>query len=378
MMCIASYYSLYLHGNLTYMMKYTMLVYMGLLDYLKRRSDKKRGKERFILCLDGGGMRGIIPATLLMHIEKTLHTISDDRPLYSHFDLIAGTSTGGLIALALSSPFKNELFNHVDKSMSMVSNIAQIYREYGQTIFPKGNSIFPTQVINQLFSHKYDDASFNHLLYNLFGNTTLQEALTPTMVVSYNYTHDKPYIFSNTLTPHALVRLAARATSAAPTYFPPAFYFDEISKENIPLIDGGVVANNPVLYAYKEAKRLYPEAEKFHIISLGTGKSSQRIEIDKSNGGVLSWFDPVRGTPLHQIYASCQMNTSDEIAHILDDVTYLRIHKDIGKKIKLDETDPKILTHMSDFADDLFNEYKEEITSYLSLCSQIKIKPNRP
>lgn len=362
-------------SNLTYILKYTMLVYMGILDYLKRRVEKKVAQERFILCLDGGGMRGIIPATLLGHIEKLLISLNDERPLYSHFDLIAGTSTGGLIALALTCPHPNGLFETQDKRS--VNDIANVYREYGKTIFPKGNSIFPTHVINQLFSHKYDDASFNHLLYRMFGNTTLQESLTPTMVVTYDYKHASPYILSSSLTPHTLFRQAARATSAAPTYFSPAFYYDGKSAENIPLIDGGVVANNPVLYAYKEAKRLYPETKTFHILSLGTGKASAQNDIDTTNGGVFSWFDPIKGTPLHQLYASSQMNTSDEIASILPDATYLRIHKDFGKKIKLDETDPKILNQMTLYADSLFEEYKIELTDYLTLCTQKEKRPLR-
>lgn len=94
---------------------------MGLLDYLKRRVEKKVAKERFILCLDGGGMRGIIPATLLMHIEQLLHSMGDERPLYSHFDLIAGTSTGGLIALALTSSYPNGLFDSKENQEKKVS-----------------------------------------------------------------------------------------------------------------------------------------------------------------------------------------------------------------------------------------------------------------
>ncbi len=264
------------------------------------------------------------------------------------------------------------------KKKKLVSSIADVYREYGKTIFPKGNSIFPTHMINQLFSHKYDDASFNHLLYRMFGNATLQEALTPTMVITYDYKHDVPFILSNSITPHTLFRQAARATSAAPTYFSPAFYYDEKTGENLPLIDGGVVANNPVLYAYKEAKRLYPETEKFHILSLGTGKASNKNDTETTNGGVFSWFDPVKGTPLHQLYASSQMNTSDEIAKVLPDATYLRIHKDFGLKVKLDETDPKILSIMTSYADSLFRDYKEDLRTYLSLCSQKEKRPMRP
>src|SRR5690554_708085 len=87
-------YPLHSPSYLTSIAKYTMFTNMGLLDYLKKRELKRLGEDRYILCLDGGGMRGVIPATLLGHIETLLRNLGDDRPLYSHFDLIAGTSTG--------------------------------------------------------------------------------------------------------------------------------------------------------------------------------------------------------------------------------------------------------------------------------------------
>jgi patatin-like phospholipase/acyl hydrolase len=66
---------------------------MGLWKYLKNRELKRSAEDRYILCLDGGGMRGVIPATILEKMEVKLRSMGDDRPLYSHFDLIAGTST---------------------------------------------------------------------------------------------------------------------------------------------------------------------------------------------------------------------------------------------------------------------------------------------
>ena len=74
-------------------------------------------------------------------------------------------------------------------------------------------------------------------------------------------------------------------------------YEDEKTGERIPLIDGGVVANNPVLYAYKEALRLYPETKTFHILSLGTGKSANRLQVDTSNGGVFGGSIQLKGLP---------------------------------------------------------------------------------
>lgn len=375
---IHNYTSLLMSGNLTYNSKYTMLLYMRLFDYLKGRQEKKLQKERMILCLDGGGMRGIVPATVLAHLEQLFLKLGDSRPLYSHFDLIAGTSTGGLIALALTVPTNNELLEQ-DKNGSTISRLAEIYKNYGTTIFPKNNSIIPTHVLNQLFSYKYEDRSFNTLLFDLFGERRLSEALTPTIVTAYDYKKDAPFIFSSIRTPQIPARAAARATSAAPTFFSPAVMKNETDNDSSLLIDGGVVANNPVLYAYKEARALYPETEKFHILSLGTGKSSNRQTGENTNSGVLGWFDPTKGTPpLYRLYASAQMNTADQIAAILPDVEYLRIHKDFPRRVRMDETDPLILSELVEYADQVFKENEEALTAFCRKCVGKERRPERP
>ena len=254
--------------------KYTMFMYMGLWDYLKNRELKRLGEDRYILCLDGGGMRGVIPATILSRIEELLRSLGDDRPLYSHFDLISGTSTGGLIALALTAPnregsllsieqkplpskhvepkgrTKGRLGLPIDPGPN-IKRIVDIYLKYGRIIFPRSQSLFQLNMINQLFTQKYDDLSFNQLLYDIFDDIKIGESLTPTMVVTYDYGNDRPYIVSSYGTGHIPVRVAARATAAAPTYFSPTSILDQESGKSISLIDGGVVANNPVLNAYK-------------------------------------------------------------------------------------------------------------------------------
>ena len=115
----------------------------------------------------------IVPATILSHLEQLFQELGDTRPLYSHFDLIAGTSTGGLIALALTIPFENELLSEKSEESS-IARLAEIYKNYGTTIFPRNNSIIPTHVLNQLFSYKYEDRSFNSLLYTMFQNEPLE------------------------------------------------------------------------------------------------------------------------------------------------------------------------------------------------------------
>lgn len=371
---------------------------MGLWNYLKNRELKRLGEDRYILCLDGGGMRGVIPATILDQIEAQLRKMGDDRPLYSHFDLVSGTSTGGLIALALtgettegsllatrqipSKEISAEPEGSRPKRMTLYSDpgpdikrIVDIYLKYGRIIFPRSSSLFQLNMINQLFTHKYDDISFNQLLFDIFGERKIGQALTPTMVVTYDYGNDRPYIISSYDTPDIPLRTAARATSAAPTYFSPTTITDPKMNRIISLIDGGVVANNPVLYAYKEAKRLYPEAKRFHVLSLSTSSAPYRLDPDRTGSGVISWLDPAKGAPIYRLYASSQMRTSNEIASAIGDMEYLRIHGELKQKVKLDETDPVILSNMIKTAERIYHEHEQQLVEF---CSQFIERPIHP
>jgi 2-haloacid dehalogenase len=114
--------------------KYIMLLVVILRNYRKRKAEKRLKEECYILSLDGGGMRGVIPATILGHIDSLFHELGDKRPLHAHFDLIAGTSTGGLIACALSNP------NEINLETREIVNL---YLDHGPSIFPKGSPILP-------------------------------------------------------------------------------------------------------------------------------------------------------------------------------------------------------------------------------------------
>lgn len=365
---------------------------MGLRDFLRKRELRRLGEDRYLLCLDGGGMRGVIPATILGEIENLLRSMGDDRPLYSHFDLISGTSSGGLIALALTSPHREGSLLDIgqrpigqDKDNARmpvfldpgpdIKRIVDIYLKYGRIIFPRSQSLFQINMIGQLFTQKYDDISFNQLLQDIFKDLRIGEALTPVMVVTYDVGNDRPFLISSYGTPHVRVRTAARATSAAPTYFAPTTIADPEHGTNLSLIDGGVVANNPVLYAYKEAKRLYPDAKRFHVLSISTAGAAYKINPDHAGGGVIGWLDPARGTPIYRLYASSQMRTSGEIASAIGDMEYVRIHGDLERRVKLDETDPLILAELIDAAQRIYRGQQAQIKAF---CDAFIARPNHP
>lgn len=227
--------------------------------------------ERFqILSLDGGGIRGAFSAAILAAIEQDL-----DVRLVDHFDLIAGTSTGGIIAIALGLGLRP-------------ADILGFYTEHGPRIFRN-----PLLLRSALwwFWRKYPAAALETGLRTTFGDRAFGESTKRLIVPSYNVGDDDVYIFR---TPHA-ERLrrdyrvpawkVALATSAAPTYFPTCREVDRLR-----LIDGGVWANNPSMVAIIEAVgTLGVPLDRIRLLSIGTYDAVVRRPRLLDRAGAIAW-----------------------------------------------------------------------------------------
>jgi len=214
-----------------------------------------------ILSIDGGGIKGTFPAAFLAAIEENL-----DRPIGEYFDLISGTSTGGIIALALGLGLK-------------ASEILKLYEERGPEIFGQDMGRFQNFLANRirfirwLYRSKYSSENLRSILTeaNLFGEKKLGDAKHRLVIPAWNRTKQSVYLYK---TPHH-ERLqtdyksqfvdVALATSAAPTFFP-----EHTSEQDVGLIDGGIWANNPIAIAVTEGISLLGwQADKIDILSLG-------------------------------------------------------------------------------------------------------------
>ena len=227
--------------------------------------------ERFqILSLDGGGIRGVFSAAILAAIEEDLNV-----RLADHFDLIAGTSTGGIIALGLGLGLRP-------------ADVLAFYTEHGPHIFRN-----PLKLRSALwwFWRKYRSAALETALRTVFSDRTFGESAKRLVIPSYNVGDDDVYIFR---TAHAQ-RLRrdyrvpawkiALATSAAPTYFPACRQVDGLR-----LIDGGVWANNPSMVAIIEAVgTLNVPADRIRLLSIGTYDAVVRRPRLLDRGGALAW-----------------------------------------------------------------------------------------
>jgi len=248
-----------------------------------------------VLALDGGGIRGLIPAQVLKEIETHM-----GRPISEMFNLIAGTSTGGILALGLTKPDGH------GKQQFTASEMCDLYLNEGTTIFP--HSIFQeVRTLHGLTDARYPTEPIERVLAQRFGDTMLSRALTDVVIPSYDLSAPAPYFFkreyavSETEDWDTRMALVARATSAAPTYFDPAVIPSPDGHGNHALVDGGTFANNPTLSGYVDALRLKKKNPRVVVVSIGTGLPPQTpgsgpipIEAGKvGDFGLVKWARPI-------------------------------------------------------------------------------------
>jgi patatin-like phospholipase/acyl hydrolase len=281
-----------------------------------------------ILSIDGGGVRGLVPSIFLEELENRLGKMGKSRLLYRRFHLIAGTSTGGLIALGLSTPRNNPAGRHVTEPVLTAADMAEIYRRKASWIFPYKKNGFRSR-IGHIVRNKYRDINLSRLLRETFKDATLQDALTHILITSYDTEAREPRFFkkSNGIGhPNFYIRDVARATVAAPTYFSPA-HIRAVSEEgrSYSLVDGGLFANNPALNAYIEARKLYPWASRYVVVSLGTGSVDRPYKYDElKNWGYVEWVSALRGFPLGAMMVDGQ---SDSAVDMLTQLPKVKLYR---------------------------------------------------
>lgn len=267
-----------------------------------------------ILSIDGGGIRGLIPALVLAEIEaRTGKAIADS------FDLIAGTSTGGILALGLSKDNGN------GRPQYAAIDLVEIYKSRGKEIFSrslwKGVSS-AGGLTDELYSHK----GIEKVLEEYFEDEPLGSGLTRTLITSYDIQNREPLFLKSWREEFRSVQMkhAARATSAAPTYFEPALV--PIGGATKALVDGGIFINNPTVSAYAEAKKVFINEEDFFVLSLGTGELVRPISFaEAKDWGKAGWLAPL---------LSCMFDGASDSANYqmktLAGEKYIRLQTDLS------------------------------------------------
>lgn len=297
-----------------------------------------------ILSLDGGGIRGIISAIILEYIETEINAHqqaiapgSPHIPLHEYFDLIAGTSTGSILAAGIAA-----------RKMTP-RELVELYVKNGARIFPywgKFGYLSP-QRLNLLFrygpsSPKFSNKGLINVLQEYLGDVLLEETYikddtSRLLIPSYDTNAREPIIFKNWRSPKKYPQLklweACVASASAPTFFP-AYVFENRNR-TISAIDGGIAANNPSSCAISEAIRLGYSPDQISLLSIGTGEQNQPLGNAKS-WGVLQWaghlVDVFMDGPLDIYeYISRQIIRSSE----QKDNQYLRLQPSLNNGFKV-------------------------------------------
>ncbi|KAE8814161.1 Patatin group A-3 [Hordeum vulgare] len=318
----------------------------------ERQNSADKDKLITVLSIDGGGVRGIIPATILGFLGEEFKKLDGpEARIADYFDVIAGTSTGGLLTVMLTAPDKN------GRPLFDAKELAQFYMDESPKIFPQKNSFFGkiATALKMVRGPKYNGKYLHALLRRHLGETKLDRTLTNVVIPTFDIAYLQPSIFSSFQLKHspaknALLSDIAISTSAAPTFFP-AHYFETKDDKGEPrafnLIDGGLAANNPTLCAMSQVSQdiIVGDGEffvqnpvdygKFMIVSIGCGlnpKESYSAK-DTAKWGILNWIVKDGTTPIVDMFNAASADMVDIHLSVLfgalrSSHRYLRIQYD--------------------------------------------------
>jgi patatin-like phospholipase/acyl hydrolase len=309
-----------------------------------------------VLSIDGGGIRGLIPALVLAEIERRT-----GRRTAEMFDLIAGTSTGGILACGLTRPGED------GKPAHSAEELADLYLTEGPKIFDP-SLLKQVSSLGGLVDERYDDKALNAALATYLGETRLKEALTDVLITAYDVQDRFAFFFRSSRArtddeyDFSLAE-AARASSAAPTYFEAVEVTDAAGARTYPLIDGGVYAVNPAMCAFSEV--VAHGADVSVIAALGTGSQTKAFEFDQvRDWGQIEWV-----RPLIDIMFDGVADTVDFEAAAMARGRYRRLQAELRyASDALDDASPSNLRRLEGDAERLIAERSADIEA---ICEEI-------
>jgi len=271
--------------------------------------------------------------------------------VFELFDLIAGTSTGGILACALCAP-----------DPLPASELVALYEDEGPNIFDR--SLFQRiKSADGLLDEKYDDAALDRALERFLGHKRLAETRPDLIVPAYDTALPGPYFFKTTkarATPETddfPLSVVARATSAAPTYFEPL----EVGERA--LLDGGVFAVNPAMSAFAEVLKEV-DAREVVLLSLGTGQLTRKRSFDEiKDWGVAKWARPI----LEVVFDGVSDAVDYQLDHVLGGERYWRLQTELTlASDDLDDASDDNLAKLRGHAEDLIRERSATLDAALA------------
>ncbi|MGZ4033482.1 MAG: patatin-like phospholipase family protein [Bacteroidia bacterium] len=339
-----------------------------------------------ILSIDGGGLRGVVPLTILKKVEE----ITGKR-ITESFDLIAGTSTGGLItcAVSLQDPAKP------GQPLYSLDDIMNVYINRGHEIFPAQTGIIGSlDKAKDMISPKYGTDGIAKVFTDIVKNHRLTDVLNNILVSSYDLTNNQPLFFKSRSArsnpaQDALLYDICRATSAGPTYLP-SYEFNypgELTESPAPnpkrnCIDGGVFVNNPSLAALSEFSKYFKDyipAEgqadidynNVFVLSLGTGSyTSQISDADSQHKGELFWAQNISDIMMRGVNRS----TDYAMKEMMIEGNYLRLNISIDTEIhsEMDNCSAETTRYLIQVTQQLVSN-PENVNALTALLNKMKL-----
>lgn len=314
-------------------------------ETLKKAEKDISAKTLTVLSIDGGGIRGLMPAKWLEYIE---HKSVTNMRIDQLFDYIGGTSIGGILALGVSASTDNTT------RLLDTSDLVNFIKHHGGEIFPR-RSI--ATKIRGLFHYQYNVKPLESLLNSHFKDAKLGSTCTNVVVTSVKASDQSRFLFNSRNKEQKDYKLSvvARATSAAPTFFE-ACYIPEIGEY---VVDGGLVANNPTMITCTEAYKYKPVPEgKQFVVSLGTGTLPTSLlqipdlfkhSIPHRGGAILSAV-PV----LETVIKAYSEGTERLFERSSLSTNYLRVNPPLSRFIGLDDASESSINYLEELAEKQF------------------------
>jgi len=324
-------------------------------------ADQQRSVRR-VLSLDGGGIRGIIPALVVAHLERQM-----GAPASELFDLIVGTSTGGILALGLS------LQDQQGGSLLAAKRMVALYERHGAQIFER--SLWrKLRTAGGLLEEAYSHEALESVLHKYFANKRMGDCGTPVMVTSYDIERRKTVFLKSWHPDHSelLCAEASRATSAAPTYFEPVNL--KWAEQSATLIDGGVFINSPAVSAYAEACKLFPD-EPIAMLSLGTGELTRPIPYDAAR----TWGSALWIMSLLDCMFDGASKAADHQMRLFMGDHYLRVQTPLHfASDDMDDASRANIRNLKQTAKELIEREEDALHQFLALGAPSELKWSAP
>ena len=315
---------------------------------------------RKLLSIDGGGIRAIIPAMVLAEIEKRT-----GQPISELFDLITGTSSGGVLALGLVRPGPDGSPKYTARDG------VDLFSTQGEQIFSR-SLLHRVRSVWSVEQEKYQSEGIESVFQKYFADARLSDALTDVLITGYDIERRKPYFFKSAVAKQgdepghdAPMWQVARATSAAPTYFEPCKIPIDGTSEYRAIVDAGIFANNPGMCALAEARVLHPDDE-YLLASLGTGELTRPLKYhDAKDWGMRQWAQPIIGIS----FDGTSSTVDYQLKQALSSESYVRIQTMlVGSNDDLDDASPTNIRAVQSLAESVIAENDQNLDD---LCSKL-------